>query len=108
MILRRDIFQAIADPTRRSVLVLLTMQSMTAGAIAANFNTARPTISKHLLVLSECELLHQEQRGREVYYHLNAEKMKELADWLTPFQQLWESRFTKLEDVLKQIKTKKL
>jgi len=104
---RRDVFQAIADPTRRAVLVLLTAQSMTAGAIAANFDTARPTISKHIQILTECELVQQEQKGREIYYHLNVKKMKEIADWLKPFQQLWESRFKKLDNILTKMKSRK-
>ena len=80
MNLRRDVFQAIADPTRRAILLLVVSQSMTAGAIAANFDTARPTVSKHLQILTECELLQQEQNGREIYYHLNPQKMKEIAE----------------------------
>lgn len=104
MNLRRDVFQAIADPTRRAILLLLSTNSMTAGAIAANFDTARPTVSKHLQILTECELLKQEQQGREVYYHFNPIKMKEIADYLEPFRQLWESRFNKLEDVMKKYK----
>lgn len=107
MNLRRDVFQAIADPTRRAILLLVASQSMTAGAIAANFDTARPTVSKHLQILTECELLTQEQAGREVYYHFNAPKMKEVADFLEPFQKLWDDRFNKLEDVMKQYKPKK-
>jgi DNA-binding transcriptional ArsR family regulator len=107
MNLRRDVFQAIADPTRRGILLLLASQSMTAGVIAANFDTARPTVSKHLQILTECELLQQEQQGREVYYHLNADKMKEIADFLEPFRKLWDDRFNKLEQVMKSYKTKK-
>ena len=107
MNLRRDVFQAIADPTRRSILLLLATQSLTAGAIAANFDTARPTVSKHLAVLTECELLKQEQNGREVYYHLNAKQMKEVADFIEPFRKMWDDRFNKLETVMKQYKTKK-
>jgi DNA-binding transcriptional ArsR family regulator len=107
MNLRRDVFQAIADPTRRAILVLVASQSMTAGAIAANFDTARPTVSKHLQILTECELLQQEQNGREMYYHLNPQKMKEIADFLEPFRQLWEDRFNKLESVMKQYQSKK-
>jgi len=107
MNLRRDVFQAIADPTRRAILLLVASQSMTAGAIAANFDTARPTVSKHLHILTECELLAQEQNGREIYYHLNPEKMKEIADYLEPFRKLWEDRFNKLEEVMKKYKTKK-
>jgi DNA-binding transcriptional ArsR family regulator len=107
MNLRRDVFQAIADPTRRAILVLVASQSMTAGAIAANFDTARPTVSKHLQILTECELLKQEQNGREMYYHLNPQKMKEIADFLEPFRQLWEDRFNKLETVMKNYQSKK-
>ncbi len=107
MNLRRDVFQAIADPTRRSILLLLAAQSMTAGAIAANFETARPTISKHIQILTECELLRQEQSGREIYYHFNPAKMKEVAEWLTPFAKLWDDRFNKLENMMKKYKSKK-
>jgi DNA-binding transcriptional ArsR family regulator len=107
MNLRRDVFQAIADPTRRAILLLVASQSLTAGAIAANFDTARPTVSKHLQILTECELLKQEQSGREVRYHLNLKKMKEIADFLEPFRQLWEDRFNKLETIMKKYKSKK-
>lgn len=107
MNLRRDVFQAIADPTRRAILLLVASQSMTAGAIAANFNTARPTVSKHLHILTECELLAQEQNGREIYYHLNPKKMKEIADYIEPFRKMWEDRFNKLEEIMKKQKGKK-
>jgi len=107
MNLRRDVFQAIADPTRRAILLLVASQSLTAGAIASNFDTARPTVSKHLLILTECELLEQEYNGREVYYHFNPKKMKEIADFIEPFRQMWDARFTKLETVMKKYKTKK-
>lgn len=107
MNLRRDVFQAIADPTRRAILILVASQSMTAGAIAANFDTARPTVSKHLQILTECELLDQEQNGREVYYHFNPKKMKEIADFIDPFRKMWDERFDKLESVMKKYKTKK-
>jgi DNA-binding transcriptional ArsR family regulator len=106
MNLRRDVFQALADPTRRAILTLLAAQSMTAGAIASNFDTARPTVSKHLAILTECELLKQEQTGREMYYHINAKKMKEVADFIEPFRQLWEQRFNKLESIMKKHKSK--
>ncbi len=101
MKLRRDIFQAIADPTRRAILLLVASQSMTAGAIASNFDTARPTVSKHLQILTECHLLEQEQSGREIYYHLNSHKMKEIADFIEPFRELWEERFNKLETIMR-------
>ncbi|WP_317898256.1 ArsR/SmtB family transcription factor [Aurantibacillus circumpalustris] len=106
MNLRRDVFQAIADPTRRAILLLLTSQSMTAGAIASNFDTARPTVSKHLQILAECELLNQRQEGREVYYQFNPKKMKEVADFIEPFRSMWDERFNKLESVMKKYKNK--
>lgn len=101
MNLRRDVFQALADPTRRAILVLVASQAMTAGAVAANFDTARPTVSKHLAILTECELLKQSQTGREVYYQINAKKMKEVSDFIEPFRQMWDDRFNKLESVMK-------
>jgi DNA-binding transcriptional ArsR family regulator len=108
MNLRRDVFQAIADPTRRAILLLVASQALTAGAIAANFNTARPTVSKHLQILTECELLKQEQTGREIYYHINAKKMKSIAEFIEPFRQMWDDRFNKLEDVMKNYKKNEL
>ena len=107
MNLRRDVFQAIADPTRRAILLLVTSQSMTAGVIASNFDTARPTVSKHLQILTECELLEPEQSGREIYYHLNLKKMKEIANFIEPFRKMWDDRFNKLEAIMKKYKTKK-
>jgi DNA-binding transcriptional ArsR family regulator len=107
MNLRRDVFQAIADPTRRAILLLVAAQSLTAGAIAANFDTARPTVSKHLQILTECELLKQEQSGREIHYHINAKKMKAIADFIEPFRQMWDDRFNKLEEIMKNYKPKK-
>src|SRR5690606_19171049 len=106
MNLRRDVFQAIADPTRRAILLLVASHSLTAGAIASNFDSARPTISKHLQILTECELLRQEQVGREIYYHLNPSNMKEIADFIEPFRKMWDDRFNKLESVMKKYKKK--
>ena len=105
MNLRRDVFQAIADPTRRAILLLVASQSLTAGAIASNFDTARPTVSKHLQILTECELLKQEQNGREISYHINAKKMKEVSDFIEQFRNLWDDRFNKLESVMKKYKS---
>ncbi len=104
MNLRRDVFQAIADPTRRAILLLVASQSMTAGAIASSFETARPTVSKHLHILTECKLLEQEQNGREIYYHLNPKMIKEIADYIEPFRKLWDDRFNRLEAVMKKTK----
>src|SRR5438874_10025880 len=106
MNLRRDVFQAIADPTRRAILLLVASQSMTAGMIAANFDTARPTVSRHLQILTECKLLEQEQSGREIYYHLNPKKIKEIAEFIEPFRKLWEHRFNTLENVMKKYSRK--
>ncbi len=106
MKLRRDIFQAISDPTRRAILVLLTTQTMTAGAIAENFDAARPTISKHLQILNECDLVIANQQGREIYYELKVEKMKEIDQWLEQFRQIWEKRFDHLDEILLKLKNK--
>lgn len=106
MELRRDVFQAIADPTRRAIITLLAIQAMTPGAIAGNFDSSRQTISKHIQILTECELLKQEQNGREIYYHLNPTKMKEIADFIEPFRNMWDDRFNKLERIMQNYKPK--
>ena len=104
---RRDIFQAIADPTRRAILTLVALQAMTPGAIADSFDSSRQTISKHIQILTECQLLKQELSGREIFYHLNPNKMKEIAEWLMPFTKMWDDRFNKLENIIKKYTTKK-
>jgi len=105
--MRRDVFQAIADPTRRAILALIALQSMTPNAVAEHFDTSRQAVSKHLKILTECQLLKQEESGREIYYHINAKKMKEVADFIEPFRKLWDDRFNKLESTMKKIKSKK-
>lgn len=105
--MRRDIFQAIADPTRRAIIALIAMQAMTPNAIAENFNTTRQSVSKHLRILSECELVKQEQQGREIYYSLEIEKMKEIDKWLNQFRAIWETRFNQLDKVLSTLKKRK-
>ncbi|WP_132050739.1 ArsR/SmtB family transcription factor [Pseudocnuella soli] len=105
--MRRDIFQAIADPTRRAIITLIALQAMTPNAIAENFNTTRQAVSKHLRILTECELVQQEQQGREIYYSLQVEKMKEIDKWLDQFRALWETRFSQLDNVLSTLKKKK-
>lgn len=107
MELRRDVFQAIADPTRRAILTLVALHAMTPGAIAGNFDSSRQTISKHLQILTECELLKQEQTGRQIYYRLNPQKMKAIADFIEPFRNMWDDRFNKLEAVMKKYRSKK-
>ncbi len=106
-IMRRDIFQAIADPTRRSILALIALQAMTPNAIAENFNTTRQAVSKHLKILTECELVKQEQQGREIFYSLEIEKMKEIDIWITQFRKIWETKFNQLDDLLSTIKNQK-
>jgi len=105
--MKRDIFQAIADPTRRAILGLLAVHAMTPNALAEHFDSSRQAVSKHIKVLTECQLVKQEQSGREIYYHFNPQKMKELDKWLQPFRALWEDRFNQLDDVLKNLKNKK-
>lgn len=105
--MRRDIFQAIADPTRRAILTLLALQAMTPNALAENFNTTRQAISKHLRILTECELVVPEQQGREIYYSLQLERMKEVDNWIAQFRKLWETRFQQLDNVLSTIKKQK-
>ena len=107
MDLRRDVFQAIADPTRRAIIMLVALQAMTPSAIAENFDSSRQTISKHIQILTECELLEQEQNGREIYYHLNPKKMKEIAEFIEPFRNMWDDRFNKLETIMKKYRSKK-
>jgi len=105
--MRRDVFQAIADPTRRAILLLIAAQAMTPNSLAEHFDTSRQAISKHLRILTECQLVEQEQSGREIYYQLNADKMKEIDKWLDQFRKIWESRFLQLDKVLANLKTNK-
>lgn len=105
--MRRDIFQAIADPTRRSILTLIALQAMTPNAIAENFNTTRQSVSKHLRILTECDLVKQEQRGREIYYSLEMEKMKEVDKWIKQFRDIWETKFNQLDELLVTLKNQK-
>ena len=105
--MRRDIFQAIADPTRRAILVLIASQAMTPNALAEHFDTTRQAVSKHLRILTECRLLKQEHNGREIYYQLEVSKMKEIDQWLEQFRALWESRFSELDKVLFTLKNDK-
>jgi DNA-binding transcriptional ArsR family regulator len=105
--LRRDIFQAIADPTRRAIIALIALQAMTPNAIAENFNTTRQAVSKHLRILTECELVKQEQQGREIYYSLEIDKMKEIDKWLEQYRKIWETRFNQLDKLLATKKNKR-
>ncbi len=104
---RRDVFQAIADPTRRAIIGLIAVQAMTPNAIADHFNTSRQAVSKHLQILTECDLVKTEQQGREIYYQLELKKMKEIDKWLEQFRKIWENRFNQLDNVLSTLKKKK-
>src|SRR3954470_19546812 len=105
--MRRDIFQAIADPTRRAILILIASQAMTPNAIADNFHTTRQSVSKHLRILTECELVKSKQEGREIYYSLEVEKMKEIDKWIEQFRKIWETKFNQLDNVLSTLKKQK-
>jgi len=107
MEIRRDIFQAIADPTRRAIIVLIALQAMTPNALAEHFNTSRQAVSKHIKILTECDLVKQEVSGREIYYTLEVEKMKEVDIWIEQFRKIWEARFNQLDKVLSTIKKQK-
>ena len=104
--MRRDVFLAIADPTRREILTMLASQAMTPNGLAGNFHTTRQAISKHVKILFECQLVNQEYSGREIYYHLNSKKLKEVDKWLQPFRAMWDSRFDQLDTVLQNLKNK--
>ena len=105
--MRRDVFQAIADPTRRAIITLIALQSMTPNALAEHFDTTRQAVSKHLRILTECEIVKQEHQGREIYYKLEIEKMKEIDKWLNQFRKIWEIQFNQLDNVLSTIKKQK-
>ncbi|MDR7370981.1 metalloregulator ArsR/SmtB family transcription factor [Flavobacterium aquidurense] len=104
--MKRDIFQAIADPTRRAILVLVATNALTPNAIAEQFNTTRQAVSKHIKILNECELLDEKKVGREIYYQLKIDKMKEVDKWLAQFKEIWENRFSQLDQVLMNLKSK--
>ena len=105
--MKQDIFHAIADPTRRAILTLIAIQALTPNAMAEKFDMSRQAVSKHIKVLQECELIKPEQSGREIYYHFNANKMKEIDNWLSQFREIWETQFNQLDKVLSTIKKKK-
>lgn len=105
--MKQDIFQAIADPTRRAILTLIAIQALTPNAMAAKFDMSRQAVSKHIRVLQECELIKPEYAGREIYYHFNPKKMKELDNWLVPFRKTWETQFNQLDNILTTLQKKK-
>jgi len=107
MEIRRDIFQAIADPTRRAIIALIAIHAMTPNALAEHFHTSRQAVSKHIKILTECDLVKQEQQGREIYYSLEIQKMKEIDKWLDQFRKIWETQFNQLDKILSTMKKQK-
>lgn len=105
--MRRDVFQAIADPTRRAIITLLAFHSMTPNALAEHFDTSRQAVSKHLRILAECQLVKQKQSGREIHYHFNPKKMKEVDEFIEPFRAMWDTKFSQLDNLLSNLKTNK-
>jgi DNA-binding transcriptional ArsR family regulator len=105
--MKRDVFQAIADPTRRAIIALVALNAMTPNAIAEHFDTSRQAVSKHLRILTECEIVTQEQKGREIFYRLEIDKMKEIDEWLEQYRQIWESRYQQLDALLSELKEQK-
>lgn len=105
--MRRDVFQAIADPTRRAIIMLLAVGALTPNAIAEHFDSSRQAVSKHLKILAECEIVKQKQQGREIYYQLKIDKMNEVEEWTDKIRQIWDSRFDQLDKVLNNLKSKK-
>lgn len=106
-VMKRDVFQAIADPTRRAIIALVAVQAMTPNALAEHFSTTRQAVSKHLQILTECEVLAREERGREIYYSLEIDKMKEIDTWLEQYRKIWESRYEQLDTLLAELKQQK-
>lgn len=102
--MKRDVFQAIADPTRRGIIALIALQAMTPNALAEHFDTTRQAVSKHLRILTECDVIAQEQKGREIYYQLKIDKMKEIDEWLEQYRKIWESRYEQLDVLLAELK----
>lgn len=104
--MRRDVFQAISDPTRRAILTLIALNAMTPNALAEHFHTSRQAVSKHIKILSECEVIKEEKIGREIYYKLEVDKMKAIDQWLEQFRKIWETKFSQLDEILLTIKNK--
>lgn len=105
--MRRDVFQAIADPNRREILALLAKQRLTLNGVADNFRISRPAVSRHIKILAECGLVYISQQGRERYCELRLDKLREVSDWVEQYRQLWEQRFDRLDDILEEMKKEK-
>jgi len=101
--MRRDVFQAIADPTRRAILSLLAAQTLTLNAVAENFHISRPAISKHIKILNECGLIEIKDKGRERYCEAKLEKLNEVSQWIEQYKQFWETKLDALETYLDKL-----
>jgi DNA-binding transcriptional ArsR family regulator len=104
--MRRDVFQAIADPTRREIINLIAHRSLTPNSVADSFGVSRQAISKHIKILTECGIITIKQQGRERHCFVEPKKLDEVADWLADFRKSWDARFDKLDDLLIKIQTK--
>ena len=104
--MRRDVFQAIADPTRREIINLIAHQSLNLNAIAENFDVSRPAISQHIKILTECGLIIIKKQGRERYCEAKLKQLNEVFDWVEPYRKFWDKRFDKLDTILEKLKTK--
>lgn len=102
--MRRDVFQAIADPTRREIIHLIAHQSLNLNAVAENFHISRPAISKHIKILTECGLITIEQQGRERYCTARMEKLHEVSDWVDQYRSFWNTKLNALEQFLNKTK----
>ena len=105
--MRRDVFQAIADPNRRAILSLLAEKRMTLNGVAENFRISRPAVSKHIKILKECGLVIVMPQGRKRYVEARFDKLNEVTDWIEQYRQIWEARFNRLDDLLEQMKKEK-
>ncbi|MBV6643381.1 MAG: winged helix-turn-helix transcriptional regulator, partial [Cyclobacteriaceae bacterium] len=103
--MRRDVYQAIADPTRRQILMSLTRERKKVNDLAEQFDMTRQAVSLHVKFLQECEVIRIEQEGRERYCQLEVQKLTEVADWLEPFRALWNDRLDRMDNLLNELQS---
>ena len=104
--MRRDVFQAIADPNRRAIISLLANQKLTLSGVAEHFDISRPAVSKHIRILAECGLVVVHRQGRERYCEARLEKLNEVSDWVGHYRQVWEQRLDRLDEYLSELQKK--
>ena len=105
--MRRDVFQAIADPTRREIINMLSHRSLNLNSVADQFTVSRPAISKHIKILTECGLVVIKQQGRERYCEAKLDKLNDVSDWVEQYRKFWTARLDSLEEYLYEIQKKK-